>query len=184
MSLQQKSVKAASFARDIIDKQLEDIKAYLESTGVGYRGSLVDKDGFPLPNIDHFRIANERKRAARLLNDRKRIENLISELLVSVPTGDKPTLMMELEKQEPFCLISEVREGSPAEKAGLIDGDLLIKFGPATNMLDVKKNIVEGTAVDLVVYRVEEYSRELASCSLTPAKWEGDGLVGCHLIPL
>lgn len=184
MTFAQRCVKVASAGRDAIDKQLESIKNYLEATGVGYKGSLIDKEGFPLPNVDHYEVRRQRARAARLLNDRKRIEHVLEELVQTVPENGKQTLLMELENQKPFAIISEVRQGSPAEEAGLLDGDFLIRFGTATTLLDVTKNIAEGKAIELLIYRVNEYDRGLSSLSITPKHYEGEGLIGCHLIPI
>jgi hypothetical protein len=40
-------------SRDSVDTQLGHIKTNLESTGLGYRASLMDREGFPLPDIGH-----------------------------------------------------------------------------------------------------------------------------------
>ena len=183
-TLQQKAIIAATTSRDIIDKQLEGIKEYLESTGMGYRKPLIDAEGYPLPDIDHYKILAERQRAARLLNDRKKIENVLEKLVETIPTGSEPTLTMKLEELQPFALISEVRDKSPAEEAGLVDGDFLIKFGKAKSMLDVKKNIIDLEQIKVSVLRVEDSHIKNYKVLLTPHRWEGDGLVGCHLIPL
>ena len=184
-SLQQKAIAAASASRDIIDKQLEGIKSYLESTGMGYRKSLIDKEGYPLPDIDHFKIMAERQRAARLLNDRKKIETVLEKLVENIPTNGNPTLTMKLEEMHPFALISEVKEKSPAEEAGLVEGDFLLKFGKAKSLAEVKSNIIDLEEIKVNIYRVSEYGdMKKFKLFLTPHRWDGDGLVGCHLIPI
>lgn len=183
-TLQQKAVSAATMSRDALYTQLEAVKAYLESTGMGYRKSLIDAEGYPLPNIDHYKIMEERQRGARLINDVKKIEHVLELLLETVPTDGQPTLTMELESLHPFALISEVKDKSPAESAGLVEGDFLIKFGKGESMLQVKENIHENEEIELVVFRVEEFGKKQYKLHLTPSKWTGDGLVGCHLIPI
>ena len=184
-SLQQRAIAAASASRDIIDKQLDGIKNYLESTGMGYKKSLIDNEGYPLPDIDHFKIMAERKRAARLLNDRKKIETVLEKLVETVPSDGKPTLTMQLEEMHPFALISEVKEKSPAEEAGLAEGDFLLKFGKAKSLAEVKSNIVDCEQIKVNIFRAPEYGdMKKYQVFLTPHRFDGDGLVGCHLIPI
>ena len=184
-SLQQRAISAASGSREIIDKQLEGIKEYLESTGMGYKKSLIDAEGYPLPDIDHFKIMAERQRASRLLNDRKKIETVLEKLVETLPTNGIPTLTMQLEELHPFALISEVKAKSPAEEAGLQEGDFLLKFGHAKSLIEVKANIVDLEEIKVSIFRVSEYGdMKKYQVFLRPHRWEGDGLVGCHLIPI
>ena len=173
-----------SKARDTIDTQLLRIKEYLESTGLGYRGSLIDKDGFPLPDVDHHRILSERQHAARLLNDRKRVEFILDQLTQTQfsTSGDAP-LAEDLAKANPFALVDEVHSNSPAEKAGLVNGDFLVKFGDAVRVTDVPNQIVDGQEVTVTVLRVDASGRNFIDLSITPGRWEGNGLVGAHLLP-
>jgi predicted metalloprotease with PDZ domain len=136
-----------------------------------------------LPDIDHIRIATERQRATRLLNDRKRIE-CISEILAKTElTHDGNSLAAELEQLCPFAMIDEVFANSPAEKAGLQNGDFLIRFGEATTSRSVPSQIVEGQLVILKVFRIDRNSRTAIDVTITPDKWDGTGLVGAHLQP-
>ena len=184
-SLQQKAISAARASRDIIDKQLEGIKDYLESTGMGYRKPLVDNEGYPLPDIDHYKILEQRQKAARLLNDRKKIETVLEKLVETIPTNGTPTLTMQLEELHPFALISEVAQKSPAEEAGLLEGDFLIKFGHAKQLHEVKSNIIDLEQIKVTIFRVSEYGdMKKYQLFLIPHRWDGEGLVGCHLIPI
>ena len=173
-----------STARDNIDRQLLRIKEYLESTGLGYRGSLVDKDGYPLPDIDHQRILTERGHAARLLNDRKRVEYILDQLTQTQfsVSGDVP-LASDLEKAQPFALVDEVHLNSPAEKGGLFNGDFIVKFGEARRVTDIPNQIVDGEPLTVTVFRVDHSGRTFIDLSITPGPWEGNGLVGAHLLP-
>lgn len=175
----------ASKARDNIDTELMRIKDYLESTGLGYRGSLIDKDGFPLPDVDHYKILQERQHAARLLNDRKRVEYILDQLTqTETSEGDAvQPLFVDLEKLHPMAFVDEVHQKSPAEKGGLVNGDFILKFGAAKGLQDLPKIIVEGAAVTVTVLRVDRTGRNIIELKITPERWEGNGLVGAHLLP-
>lgn len=174
-----------SKARDNIDNQLLRIKDYLESTGLGYRGSLIDKDGFPLPDVDHYRILEERQHASRLLNDRKRVEYILDQLTQTQysPEDAGQPLYIELDKLQPMAIVDEVHKNSPAERAGLVNGDFIISFGSAHFISDLPKVIVEDKETTITVLRVDRTGRNLIDIQITPAKWNGVGLVGAHLLP-
>lgn len=174
---------AASNVREKIDGDLVEIRDYLESTGVGYRGSLVDSEGFPLPDIDHYKITGERKRAIRLLNDRKRIENVIDALTSSV-MGDNPSISMELVTSAPYAIVHNVGENSPAERAGLIEGDFICSFGSARTLGMIPSIIVPQQILEISIIRIEDGAAVHHSLDLTPCEWEGNGLVGCLLLPV
>ncbi|KAH0790280.1 26S proteasome non-ATPase regulatory subunit 9 [Histomonas meleagridis] len=180
-----KSANILSSVRDSIDKQLLQIKDYLELAGVGYRGKLIDDEGYPLPDIDHYKVLSQRQHAARLLNDRKRIEFIIDNLTQTEGnTADgNPPLYLELEKLKPFSIIDEVHSNSPAEKGDLRNGDFILQFGDAKKMFDIPKQIVEGNPVVVKIYRVAPEGRNIIEITITPEKWSGQGLVGAHLLP-
>jgi 26S proteasome non-ATPase regulatory subunit 9 len=174
------TVQLLSHARDTIDSNLSGIKDYLEATGVGYRGKLVDNEGYPLANIDHFRILQERQRAARLINDRKRVEFILEAI---VETEAANPLYRELERYQPFAIFDEVFQDSPAEKAGLSNGDFILKMGSATRMADVQSQVIEGEELTVAVLRVSQAGRTPLELKITPATWSGTGLIGAHILP-
>ena len=172
-------LKILSHQRDVIDGNLLNIKNYLESTGFGYKRPLIDSEGFPFPEIDHQKILIERKKASRLLNDRKRIEYLLEEFI----SNNNDSLKLFLEKEKPFAIILDIKENSPAEKSGLIEGDFLIKFGNSNSFFDIKNNIIENQEIDLIILRIEKFTINKLNLKIIPMKWEGDGFVGCFLSP-
>jgi len=176
----QKTAIIVSRTRDQIDEKLLAIKDYLESTGFGYKKPLVDNEGFPYPDIDHVKILSERQRASRMINDRKRITNLMDNLTNS----DQSPLYSLMNAHHPFAIATEVRQKSPAENSGLMDGDLVISFGKAHSLHQIKSEIIEFQAVEINVIRCEGSECQVISLEITPRPWEGDGLVGCLLLPL
>lgn len=175
-----RAVVCFSQARDKIDNELTKIKNYLESTGLGYKKPLIDAEGFPLPDIDHHRILTERQRAARLLNDRKRVEFILDNL---TQTMTESPLYLDLERYHPMAIVDEVCANSPAEKAGVLNGDFLLKFGEATSLSQLSPQIVEGRPVTIKVLRVDSSGRNIIEVTIIPAMWDGQGLVGAHLMP-
>ncbi|GLC44957.1 hypothetical protein PLESTM_001669100 [Pleodorina starrii] len=91
----------------------------------------------------------------------------------------------------PFALIDEVSGGSPAEAAGLQVGDLLCAFGDVSaavagqggGLLQRVASVLSASEGRPVAARVLRQGTPL-ELSLTPARWPGRGLLGCHLRPL
>eukprot|EP00522_Entomoneis_paludosa_P014168 CAMPEP_0172457732 /NCGR_PEP_ID=MMETSP1065-20121228/23859_1 /TAXON_ID=265537 /ORGANISM="Amphiprora paludosa, Strain CCMP125" /LENGTH=218 /DNA_ID=CAMNT_0013211631 /DNA_START=47 /DNA_END=703 /DNA_ORIENTATION=+ len=91
---------------------------------------------------------------------------------------------------EPIVRINMIKTGSPADVAGLKENDLIMRFGNTThaaeNPLQEISQLVpdaanQGMAIEVVILRRgDEESRTL---QLKPSEWDGNGLVGFHIIP-
>ena len=86
-----------------------------------------------------------------------------------------------------FAEIDEVAENSPAAASGLQVNDLMVRFAHVTSQTPNFLNAVagaltagEGKELEAVVLR----NGEEVKLKLIPQKWEGRGLLGCHLKPL
>lgn len=183
--MESKYAFCVSNIRDQVDKALINIKQNLEKLGVGFNTPLVDKDGFPLPDVDHFQIAYDRRHALRLLNDRKRLDYILGKLVETVPLDDDDILLsVLLERENAFALITDIRPDSPAETSGLQEGDFVIKFGNARKMADVKDMVKEYQLIHILIIRAEEgHEIKKFEVELFPKKYDGEGLVGCRLVP-
>lgn len=104
----------------------------------------------------------------------------------------------------PFAKLGAVEEGSPARRGGLAAGDLVSEFAEINVysmdwMKQIASAVREGIAVRLVVMRKVSASEQHAApvftlkdgeeyyrleLHLTPARWEGRGLLGCKIDPL
>mmetsp|Transcript_110243 Transcript_110243/g.164981 ORF Transcript_110243/g.164981 Transcript_110243/m.164981 type:complete len:127 (-) Transcript_110243:115-495(-) len=89
--------------------------------------------------------------------------------------------------RQSFCKVNQVQFGSPAEAAGLKTGDLICQFGYADfdnhNNLRLIRDVVianEDNPIDIVIER----NSNTLELHLTPKKWKGNGLLGCHLVPV
>ena len=78
---------------------------------------------------------------------------------------------------------------SPAEQAGLLEGDLILSFGkisldthdspmPAVGQL-VPEAAGAQSEIDIVVRR----QNTIHTVQLMPKPWAGRGLIGCHIVP-
>ena len=111
---------------------------------------------------------------------------------LAVPLPPAATTDAPEEYTPPFALIDEVSAGGPAASAGLCAGDELVSFG-GLRAVELRRNgrldlqplagLVresEDRALAVVVQREGQYQR----LELTPTKWDGQGLLGCHLQPM
>ena len=99
--------------------------------------------------------------------------------------------MLQLPNGKSMCSVGTVYAGSPADRAGLLQGDSLIAFGHVQHeeYKGVSESIVPvvkanvGKHIDVVVVRIASESGQVqqVSLSLTPQKWSGAGLLGCIL---
>lgn len=95
-----------------------------------------------------------------------------------------------------WAVVDDVSAGGPAEASGLQVGDLIVKFGsvsltegdPSELMATVASIVSssEGADIDLTVARRDGGDEVYASVSvsLRPQRWDGRGLIGCHITPL
>jgi 26S proteasome non-ATPase regulatory subunit 9 len=89
-----------------------------------------------------------------------------------------------------FALVNEVAAGGPAEQAGLLKNDLVLKIGEIDfsnhrNLAAVGQLIQSssGQVVPVLVLRGSEADYQQVPISLTPQPWSGRGTLGCHLLP-
>jgi len=167
--------------KDALESEIRELES-LHSPGVV--GPLVDAEGFPRADIDVHGVMTARHRLRCLKNDHKALmrrieEGLVTLHAVSAEPGRRPALV-------PFCVVDEVSEGSPAEQAGLLLGDKVLRFGSLERHSFVESALASlvaenvGVPIAVVVLREGE-TKEL---TLLPHKWAGRGLLGCHISPL
>eukprot|EP01023_Acetabularia_acetabulum_P057728 TRINITY_DN6738_c0_g1_i3.p1 TRINITY_DN6738_c0_g1~~TRINITY_DN6738_c0_g1_i3.p1 ORF type:complete len:183 (-),score=16.56 TRINITY_DN6738_c0_g1_i3:304-852(-) len=86
----------------------------------------------------------------------------------------------------PFAIVDEVADNSPASEAGVLVGDELCVFGSVTSTSSNQLPLIaqelqenENKVVKTVFLR----KGEIIQMNVTPRKWSGRGLFGCHIVP-
>mmetsp|Transcript_108984 Transcript_108984/g.172160 ORF Transcript_108984/g.172160 Transcript_108984/m.172160 type:complete len:216 (+) Transcript_108984:80-727(+) len=198
--------------KQALEAELKSLEEYLNETGLGLKGPLIDEEGFPRADIDIYAIRKARNRFACAQTDHvevmKKIEaalfSLHSESRVAVPREKVATLapaeedvdMVEATPPQlpspPFALIDEVSNDSPAQEAGLAIGDLVLRFGHVCRQDTGDLNACFAAIQELVprsidspievqVLRGAPPAKVLLT--LRPRRWQGRGLLGCHMAP-
>ncbi len=95
----------------------------------------------------------------------------------------------------PFALVDNVTPGSPASVAGIQVGDRIVAFAAvsmrtrptvaaAMQALGAAVRDHNGRPADLLVFRNEGEAFQCLKLSITPRPWSGNGLLGCHVVPV
>jgi len=157
---------------------------------------LVTQDGFPRNDIDIVGIRLIRIRILRLRNDNKRLLQLLEERLIqqfsgatSAPgeqagrsgSGSGPVYTV------PFAVVKQVVVGGPAHEAGLREGDRIVLFdndihAGNNDKLAALAPRVQGKLNQKIPVEVLRGTGKLV-LDLVPAKWTGQGVLGCRLVP-
>ncbi|KAH9368217.1 hypothetical protein HPB48_009566 [Haemaphysalis longicornis] len=155
-----------------LDKRKNEI---LDANGVGMDEPLVDNDGFPRSDIDVYKVRHARHQIICLLNDHKALMKDVERALHDHHAQISRNGAGETREEQE--LIAE--NGSPAQTAGLMSGDKIVKFGSvsAGNFRDVMD--VAAVPVNLYVKR----GSSTVPVVLTPKPWHGRGLLGCAIVP-
>ena len=215
-SLNQEVIKLDDQRKEI-ENEVANLVEFLEAPGnPGISGSLIDAEGFPVPNIDHMAVLKARQRFNMLSNDLKDLNKIIEGKLAeyfqnvsSSSTEQRPSIKeeehemqaIELEQEKPiqsikipFADVESVVEGSPADEAGLIVGDEIVRFDHirygTPNALQKIAYLVsqkEGQNIEVEVIRSTKLEMSFAEkleykiVLLKPHQWSGKGLLGCAL---
>lgn len=167
----------------------------------------MDSEGFPRDDIDLLSVTADRRQVRELSNDHKalmaeierKLHQLHAQAREEVDTYFSPPqhtrdqsaglpvvapLAVPSTAVNPFAVVDLVFENSPAMSAGLQQGDEIIRCAHITsqtpNSLETMGNLVldsENRELDIDIRRGEDN----VSLKLTPMKWSGRGLLGCHL---
>ncbi|VDM40067.1 unnamed protein product [Toxocara canis] len=202
-------VKKLIAQRDIIDKQIAEQEQILKENGVDMRSSLIDSEGFPLANVDVYSVRHARQAVICARNDRQklndRIEALMHELHAiakqerpsskSDSKGDESEQPVHRTNNHPFARVDKVSSMSPAQQAGLKDGDQILQFGSlhaatfndmsqftriVQNSIGSFKNSDLFKKIRVTVLREGRAER----LELIPQQWSGRGVLDCSVLPV
>ncbi|GAA6033968.1 hypothetical protein JCM8097_000433 [Rhodosporidiobolus ruineniae] len=195
----QSELKRLSDKRTDIQAQLDAYFSVLSSNNCTMDTPLVDREGFPRSDIDVAGVRTARMWIHRLRNDLKEVMGELEGVVQrGLPRGeeDEEAQVVEGEmhvdeakedgEEKPWAKVDAVAPGSPADSAGLKRDDLLLRLASLTasnhdNLRAVAALIPKSEGVELEV--VVRRGTERAELRLTPGKWGGRGLLGCHIVP-
>ncbi|XP_020177410.1 uncharacterized protein [Aegilops tauschii subsp. strangulata] len=193
--------------RSALEAEMDGIIAALSAPGgAGITGSLVDAEGFPRADIDIPAVLAQRRKLGELRNDHKDVTNKIEKNLevlhstkltrneqsiprssgISAPLhgglSQNDPMEEDLVTRLPFAMIDDIADGSPAALDGLLLGDEIVKFGSVEAGGRLQERLVsealtsEDNQVSLLIIR----QGSPMNLTITPRKWHGRGLMGCH----
>lgn len=118
----------------LIDKKVvleERIRILSEELGDLRTCPLIDKDGFPKKDIDHYSIMIARSDLSKAREDYKEImEEIERQLPQAISSGKKYAT-------KPFAVVNNVSANSLAEGAGLKVGDKILQLDSVTRFEDL-----------------------------------------------
>jgi len=88
----------------------------------------------------------------------------------------------------PFLLVNSVAPDSPAQEAGLLQGDLVLQFGSIDASVYAQRGDkamiqqVEQSLNKPLRVQIKRNNAQTIELELVPKKWSGRGYLGCHLI--
>ncbi|XP_044462950.1 26S proteasome non-ATPase regulatory subunit 9-like isoform X3 [Mangifera indica] len=156
--------------------------------GPGLSGNLIDAEGFPRSDIDIPLVRAERRRLAgnnaESNNQNPSLVNAASSASPSnfIQRDSSAALDVDVIISKPFALIDEITDASPSAEDGLQLGDQIVKFGNVEAGENLLQRLAfegqsnQGQAVPVEIMR----QGALINLSVTPRKWQGRGLLGCH----
>nr|XP_058961379.1 26S proteasome non-ATPase regulatory subunit 9-like [Pocillopora verrucosa] len=194
-----KKVKDLIAKKDAIEKEIKEFQDVLDSQkGVGMNEKLIDADNYPRSDIDVYTVRVARNRIICLQNDHKALMKEIEEGIHEVHAQareqkNKQETQQDQEvedistKLKAFLRVDSVANASPSFQAGLKAGDRILQFGSINgenfhSLADIASIVQhsKGRPVNVTVERGERTK----AITLTPNTWSGQGLLGCHIVPV
>ncbi|OAF71339.1 26S proteasome non-ATPase regulatory subunit 9 [Intoshia linei] len=147
-----------------VERNMSINKNVLDSNKVDMKSRLVDTEGFPRNDIDIPSITSAKHKInSNYSNDIKTIKN------------------------PPFLLVKSIDVNGPAFEYGLRKDDKITDFGSINkknyrclNDIALVARQNENKILKVHYQRREQYQK----VSLTPKKWNGNGLLGCFVVEI
>lgn len=200
--------------RDSLEAEIKALISVLDSHNVTMKTPLLTPDGFPRADLDVAQIRTTRARITYLINDLKSLMLVIERHLhahfasISAERKNLPESVNEDKEPSsssvpnpdvsrtltpPFARVDSVAENGPAASAGLHPEDKIVYFGNVNinnhNRLSrLRDCLLEniGKEIRIKVSRtVDGQPNQIEDLVLKPSRdWGGEGLIGCHVLPL
>ncbi|KAI0986399.1 hypothetical protein GJ496_011739 [Pomphorhynchus laevis] len=196
--------KLSEKKKDIEDK-ISEYKSVLDKYNVGMNESLTDEADFPRNDIDVITVLSARREINCLLNDHKAIMLQIEQRIHDHFQNGESRHTLEHDyhsvsanrselngtdsvmHDEAFAQVDQVLAGSPADIAGIQQGDLITKIGSFTANKLLTKDIkvisdifLASKNSSLQVHLLRDKVNAVITF-LVPRTWSGYGLTGLRL---
>lgn len=203
---QQSDLQTLLNHRTYLEAELDRFGATLDANHVSMSTPLVSQDGYPRSDIDVANVRIARTAIIRLKNDYKALEKQIetavheafkngTPLKIQRETGGLSARQNASAAQEAaFCIVNSIAENSPAQIAGLLKDDKVVKFGQTTITnhdklqglaREVQTAVNESRPISVTIVRVQNGGNVILVKDLLPStNWGGRGAVGAHFLPL
>lgn len=179
-----------------LENKIKEKGEILNKNGVGMEDALVDAEGYPLAHINVYEVRHARRDIIMMQNDYKQLMKQIEVGLgqyYHTRTNIPPSHFNPVEETPetinnlPFAKVTTVYDFSPALEAGLLVGDLILKFGSVncdnfkdiSSIVNVVKHSVEQEISVHVLRGTNRYD-----LNLRPHSWGGQGFLGCNIVAL
>lgn len=187
--------------KEQLENEIKELQNILTKNNVGMDEPLVDNEGFPLASVDVYQVRHARQLIICKQNDykaiMKQIEQGIAQYYDSPPMDTSDLLAAALEEMQanvnqvkheepvehvqPFASVNIVHEGSPADAAGIKQGDTIVEFGSinSTNFRGIEDigSVVRHSHGNAIIVKLKRGDRFLR-VQLLPREWNGRGLLG------
>ncbi|XP_071450639.1 26S proteasome non-ATPase regulatory subunit 9 [Hetaerina americana] len=186
--------------KEKIETEIIQLNAVLSSNNVGMTEALVDSQGYPRSDVDVYRVRHARHKIICLQNDHKALMTKIEQGLHHLHAQQREGIGMPMETAQPqvkevemipIARVNLVTPNSPSSDAGVMEEDVIIQFGSvnADNFRSLQDigNVVKasvGMPVEVLILRKWLGSQKKMKLNLTPRKWDGQGLLGCNIVPM
>lgn len=180
-------------AKDTVEQNLTTLFDLLQNKYNCDMSLPLVVDGFPRADIDVVSVRLIRLKIVRLRNDHSQIMSLLetklAEYFARAPKIEDTPPVETTEPLTPFAVVKSVANESPAERAGLREGDQIVLFDDDINahnhrdLAAIVPRVTQKKDAQIPV-RVRRGSTEI-SLNLKPTdRWAGRGLLGCHIVPI
>ncbi|XP_046985234.1 26S proteasome non-ATPase regulatory subunit 9 [Schistocerca americana] len=178
--------------KESMEKQLLSLYSVLSKNGVGMTDPLVDSEDYPRSDIDVYEVRAARQRIICLRNDLRNMMVEIEEKLHALHAASKDSIEMcvptERANTQPVAKVAWVAAHSPADRAGLIEGDEIVEFGSlnSSNFRSISDfSVVVQNSVGRKINVKLKRMGNFVNVHMIPASWSpGGGLLGCKIVEL
>ncbi|QSL65743.1 hypothetical protein MERGE_000021 [Pneumocystis wakefieldiae] len=176
---------------DEIKQELQSLSHVLSQNNVNMETPLIDAEGFPRSDINIVEVRMARARINRLRNDYRELTNNMQTILDNINVLNSPQVVQKPTYQ-PFAKVNYIIHKSPADLAGLKEGDLIKKFGTvhagSCDAISAVSRLVqasENKEIEILVMRKINTEETDINLILTPQKnWGGSGSLGAYIVPI